>query len=469
MSGIFGAVSSRNCSYDVFFGTDYHSHLGTRRAGMAFYGEQGFKRSIHSIETSPFRTKFEKEVPELSGHMGIGCISDLEPQPVLIRAAWGTFAIVTVGRVNNIDALADMVMEEGRGHFFELSGGRINQTELVAALIARKSNMEEGIRHAQELIEGSMAIIAMTTDALYAARDLLGRTPLLVGQKEGGYCVSFENFAYFNLGYTDYMELGPGEVVKLTPDGVTRLLPPLETSRICSFLWIYFGYPNSTYEGVNVESMRYRCGEILAEGDLTEVDSVSGVPDSGTAHAIGYANATCKPFLRPLIKYTPTWPRSFMPQGQQARTVIARMKLVPVESLIRDQRLIVVDDSIVRGTQARETMSYLKNSGAAAIHVRTGCPPILFSCKYLNFSRSNSLDDLIGRRVIAEQTGSVDPAPEVLAKYLDHSTPEYQAFERRVAEIIGVDSVRYQSVEGLERSIGMGCDRFCTYCMDGRG
>ncbi|NLT57715.1 MAG: amidophosphoribosyltransferase [Clostridiales bacterium] len=467
MSGMFGAVCTCDCVSDVFFGTDYHSHLGTRRAGMVFY-DNGFQRSIHSIETAPFRSKFEQELREFHGHMGIGCISDLEPQPILIRSALGTFALATVGRVNNVDQLASMVLDGGSGHFFELSGGRINQTELVAALIARKQSMAEGIRYAQELIDGSMAILALTPEGIYAARDLLGRTPLMLGRKEGGHCVSFESFAYFNLDYEHDRELGPGEIVLLTEQGVTQLRPPDAQMQICSFLWIYFGYPTSCYEGVNVESMRYRCGGILAERETVEADSVSAVPDSGTAHAIGFANALDKPFQRPLIKYTPTWPRSFMPQGQQVRDMIARMKLAPIESLIRGKRLLLVDDSAVRGTQIPDTIGYLKRSGAAEVHMRLACPPILYNCKYLNFSRSSALGDLLGRRIIAEREGTVDPPAEVMARYLDPGSAEHLAMEQRAAEVTGVNSLRYQTVEGLERAIGLGGDCICTYCMNGR-
>ena len=468
MGGLFGVASRTNCTYDVFFGTDYHSHLGTKRGGMCFYGGESFQRAIHNIENSPFRTKFERDMAEFHGNMGIGCISDMEPQPVLICAKWGSFALTTVGIINNASELADMILQDG-GHFFELSGGRINQTELVAALIAREDNIVDGIRRAQDVIEGSMTILALTPDAIYAARDRLGRTPILIGHKEGAFCASFENFVYFNLGYTDYSELGPGEIVRMTADRVEMLVKPYDKCRICAFLWTYYGYPNSTYEGVNVEEMRYRCGEILADNDIDiNVDSAAGVPDSGTAHAIGYANRSGASFSRPLIKYTPTWPRSFMPQDQGMRDMIAKMKLVPVYSLIRDKRLLLVDDSIVRGPQILGTSQYLYRHGATEVHIRSACPPIVFGCKYLNFSRSNALTDLITRRVIKEREGTETPSPEILQRYTDASTEEYKAMEKRIAEMLGVDSVRFQTLEGVKRSIGIDPDRLCTYCWSGQ-
>ena len=472
MGGLFGVASHDNCTYDVFFGTDYHSHLGTRRGGMCFYGESGFQRSIHNIENSPFRTKFERDMAEFEGNMGIGCISDMEPQPVLICAKWGSFAVTTVGIINNMADLTDEILQHG-GHFFELSGGRVNPTELAAALIAQKENIVEGIRYAQQRIEGSMTILAMTSEAIYAARDRLGRTPMLIGHKEGAFCASFENFVYYNLGYTDYSELGPGEIVRITADRVESLAPPLEKCRICAFLWTYYGYPNSTYEGVNVEEMRYRCGAILADNDAGDAcagdaDCIAGVPDSGTAHAIGYANRSGLPFSRPLIKYTPTWPRSFMPQDQGMRDRIARMKLVPVDSLIRGRHLLLIDDSIVRGTQIRSTIRYLYDHGARSVHIRSACPPIVYGCKYLNFSRSNAITELIARRVIKEREGTEFPPLEVLDRYADPVSDDYQAMLDRMAEMLGVDSVRFQTLDGLVRSIGIDPDRLCTYCWSGR-
>ena len=406
MGGYFGAVSKKDVIYDVFFGTDYHSHLGTKRGGMAVYGEKGFDRAIHNIQNSPFRTKFERDVDEMQGNLGIGCISDVDPQPLIVRSHLGNFAITTVGRINNVDELVKKSFTEGTTHFLEMSGGDINATELCAALINRKDSIVEGIRYAQELIDGSMSMLILTSEGLYAARDRFGRTPVIIGKKQGAHCASFESFAFLNLGYETERELGPGEIVFVTPDSALTLAPPLEKLKICTFLWAYYGYPPSVYEGVNVEEMRYRCGDWLAIRDEgLEVDSVAGVPDSGLAHAIGYANKAGIPFSRPFIKYTPTWPRSFMPQKQSQRKMIARMKLIPVDALIRDKRLVLIDDSIVRGTQLRETTEFLYHSGAKEVHVRTGCPPILFGCKYLNFSSSKSDMDLIARRMIEKLEG----------------------------------------------------------------
>ena len=353
MGGIFGVASKRCCTLELFYGTDYHSHLGTRRGGMATYGADGFSRSIHNIENSPFRTKFERDVMEMKGNLGIGCISDYEPQPLLIQSHLGSFAITTVGKINNFDQLLKEVYANGNTHFQEMSGGQVNATELVAALICKQDSITEGIRYVQDIIDGSMTLLLMTPDGIYAARDRLGRTPLVIGRKEDAYCVSFENFAYVNLGYTDYRELGPGEIVLVTPDSVETMSPPRKSMRICSFLWVYYGYPTSSYEGINVEDMRYRCGSMLARRDAGTVqpDIVAGVPDSGIAHAIGYANESKIPYARPFIKYTPTWPRSFMPTSQEQRNLIARMKLIPVRALIEDKKLLLIDDSIVRGTQ----------------------------------------------------------------------------------------------------------------------
>ena len=470
MGGFFGVASKTDCTSDVFFGTDYHSHLGTYRGGLCFYNGDSFERSIHNIQNSPFRTKFERDIGEFKGHMGIGCISDSDPQPVLIAARWGTFAIVTVGNIINQEELVRMVLEEHRGHFFELSGARINATELVAALIAHKDNMLEGIKYAQEMIEGSISLLAMAPEGIYAARDNCGRTPVRVGHKEGAFCASFENFGYFNIGYRDYMELAPGEIVLLRSDRVQKLHSPASTKcRICAFLWTYYGYPTSSYEGINVEEMRYRCGAILArhDGDI-DIDAVAGVPDSGTAHAIGYANVSDAPFARPLIKYTPTWPRSFTPQDQSMRNIIARMKLVPVETLIEGKRLLLVDDSIVRGTQMRETSQYLYHNGAKQVHIRSACPPIMYSCKYLNFSRSTNVEELAARRVVKQCEGTAEPGEEVLQKYTDPATNEYAQLEKHVARMLGVDTVRYQTLPGLLEAIGIDPENVCTYCWDGR-
>ena len=405
MGGFFGVASKNDCVFDLFFGTDYHSHLGTRRAGMAVYNkETGFERAIHNIENAPFRTKFDKDVNEMQGTLGIGCISDYEPQPLLVRSHHGTYAIMTVGKINNMEAIVDDLFSSGHSHFLEMSGGDINATELVAAVINQKDNLIEGLQYVQELIDGSMTVVLLTPKGIYAARDRLGRTPVVVGKKEDAYCISFESFAYLNLGYVDEKELGPGEIVIVTPESVTTLVSPGKEMKICTFLWVYYGYPSSSYEGISVEKMRYNCGALLARRDDVHPDNVAGVPDSGVAHAIGYSNASGIPFSRPFIKYTPTWPRSFMPTIQSQRNMIAKMKLIPVHDLIKDKSLLLIDDSIVRGTQLRETTEFLYQSGAGEVHIRTACPPLLYGCKYLNFSRSSSEMELITRRTSKEMT-----------------------------------------------------------------
>ena len=383
MGGFFGVAAKEDCVFDLFFGTDYHSHLGTRRAGMAVYSkEEGYNRAIHNIENAPFRTKFDKDVNEMRGNLGIGCISDFEPQPLMVRSHHGTYAITTVGKINNTDAIIKDLFAKGHSHFLEMSGGDINATELVAAIVNQKDNLVEGIQYAQEIIEGSMTLLIMTPKGIYAARDKMGRTPVAVGKKEGAYCVSFESFAYLNLGYQAVRELGPGEIAVVTPEGVRTLVQPGKDMKICTFLWVYYGYPSSSYEGISVEKMRYQCGAKLAERDHVKPDIVAGVPDSGTAHAVGYANRSGIPFSRPFIKYTPTWPRSFMPTIQTQRNLIAKMKLIPVHDLIQDQSLLLIDDSIVRGTQLRETTEFLYQSGAKEVHIRPACPPLLYGCKY---------------------------------------------------------------------------------------
>ena len=423
MGGFFGVAAKEDCVFDLFFGTDYHSHLGTRRAGMAVYSkEEGYNRAIHNIENAPFRTKFDKDVNEMRGNLGIGCISDFEPQPLMVRSHHGTYAITTVGKINNTDAIIKDLFAKGHSHFLEMSGGDINATELVAAIVNQKDNLVEGIQYAQEIIEGSMTLLIMTPKGIYAARDKMGRTPVAVGKKEGAYCVSFESFAYLNLGYQPVRELGPGEIAVVTPEGVRTLVQPGKDMKICTFLWVYYGYPSSSYEGISVEKMRYQCGAKLAERDHVKPDIVAGVPDSGTAHAVGYANRSGIPFSRPFIKYTPTWPRSFMPTIQTQRNLIAKMKLIPVHDLIQDQSLLLIDDSIVRGTQLRETTEFLYQSGAKEVHIRPACPPLLYGCKYLNFSRSSSEMDLITRRVIKEmeqEDRQID-----LKNYVDPDTPE---------------------------------------------
>lgn len=468
MGGFFGVASKNNCTLELFHGIDYHSHLGTRRGGMAMYGEDGFQRAIHNIENSPFRTKFEKDVDEMKGHLGIGCISDYEPQPLLIQSHLGSFAITTVGKINNEEELLEKLYKNGHTHFQEMSGGKINATELIASLICKADSLVEGIKYVQGLVDGSMTVLLMTKDGLYAARDKYGRTPLVVGKREDGYCVSFESFAYINLGYTDYKELGPAEIVYITADGVETVSSPGEEMKICSFLWVYYGYPTSAYEGVNVEQMRYKCGSMLAkrDGDSVSPDIVAGVPDSGIAHAIGYANESGIPYARPFIKYTPTWARSFMPTNQSQRELVAKMKLIPVQALIEDKKLLLIDDSIVRGTQLRETTEFLYQSGAKEVHVRPACPPLLFGCKYLNFSRSKSELDLITRRIIAEREEEV--TPEILAEYADPCTKKYEEMVEEVRKRQNFTTLRYHRLDDLIEAIGLPECKLCTYCFNGK-
>ena len=471
MGGLFGAVSKGDCVFDLFFGTDYHSHLGTRRGGMAVYDrEKGFQRSIHNIENSPFRTKFENDITEMTGHSGIGCISDSEPQPLIVRSHLGNFAITTVGRINNIDKLIELCFDKGYTHFLEMSGGDVNPTELVASLITQKDSIPEGIRYAQTLIDGSMTMLVLTTDGIYAARDRLGRTPIVIGKKADAFCASFESFAYLNLGYTDYRELGPSEVVFFNAEKCETVLPPTEKMRICTFLWVYYGYTTSSYEGVNVEQMRYNCGAMLAKRDTDEVkpDIVAGVPDSGTAHAIGYANESGIPFARPFIKYTPTWPRSFMPTIQSKRNLIARMKLIPIDALIRGKKLLLIDDSIVRGTQLRETTEFLYQSGAKEVHIRPACPPIMYGCRYLNFSRSTSEMDLIARRVILKLEGSEEAANAKLDLYSNPDTKEYADMVEEIRREMNFTSLRFHRLDDLLASVGIPAENLCTYCWDGK-
>ncbi|MCH5354009.1 MAG: amidophosphoribosyltransferase [Acutalibacter sp.] len=467
MGGFFGVASKEDCMFDLFFGTDYHSHLGTRRAGMAVYDdEKGFDRAIHNIENSPFRTKFDKDVSSMRGKAGIGCISDYEPQPLIVRSHHGTYAIVTVGKINNTDDIVKGLFDSGYSHFLEMSGGEVNATELVAALINRRDNLIEGIQYAQETIDGSMTMLLLTPQGIYAARDKFGRTPVVVGKKDNARCVSFESFAYLNLGYTEEKILGPGEIAVVTPEGVTSLVQPGEKMKICTFLWVYYGYPSSSYEGVSVEQMRYQCGAMLAKRDNVQPDIVAGVPDSGTAHAVGYANESGIPFSRPLIKYTPTWPRSFMPTMQSSRNLIAKMKLIPVHDLIRNRSLLLIDDSIVRGTQLRETTDFLYQHGAKEIHVRPACPPLLFGCKYLNFSRSTSLIELATRRVIQELEGTAEP--DDLEKYMDPETQEYQHMVDLIGKKRNFTSLRYHRLDDLMDSVGIDKCKLCTYCWNGK-
>lgn len=467
MGGFFGVVSKQDCVTDLFFGVDYHSHLGTRRGGMAVYSKEGFERSIHNIENAPFRTKFERDVDEMHGNMGIGCISDNEAQPLLVRSHLGSYAITTVGRINNETELTERAMRSGRAHFLEMSGGKVNATELVATVIDEEQDLVSGLLHAQEVIDGSMSILLLTPEGIYASRDRLGRTPIVVGQKGGATCVSFESFAYLNLGYHTLRELGPGEIVRITAEGVETLSPARKPMKICAFLWMYYGYPTSVYEGVNVEAMRCRNGEIMAKNDdHSTAESVAGIPDSGIAHAIGYANHSGIPFTRPFIKYTPTWPRSFMPVNQEMRNLVAHMKLIPVDELIRGKSLMFIDDSIVRGTQMRETVQFLYESGAKEVHIRSACPPIVYGCKYLNFSRSSSELDLITRRIMLEIEGN--KALDHLEEYTVSASERYKEMIARIAKKLDFTTLGYQSREGMLEAIGLPEEQVCTYCWSGK-
>ena len=473
MGGFFGAVCRRDVVGDVFFGVDYHSHLGTARGGMAAYDtEIGLQRDIHNIQNSPFRTKFEHVLDEMRGCAAIGIISDSNPQPLLIRSVHGAYAICTIGVINNSEELINKYLAASGGHFNAMTGGAVNATELVAALIDRRSELVEGIRFAQDVIEGTASILILKDDgSLIAARDKLGRLPIVLGKNEDGRCVTFESFAAQKTGYEIERELGPGEIVHITPDKVTQLAPPGEKMRICSFLWSYYGYPTSSYEGTNVEIMRYRNGQIMAKKDMengiTEhLDYVSGVPDSGTPHAIGYANESDVPFARPYIKYTPTWARSFTPQSQAERSRIAKMKQIPIHDLIRDKDLLFVDDSIVRGTQLRETVEFLYANGAKSVHMRSACPPIMYGCKYLNFSRSTSEMDLITRRTILELEGH--EGFNHLDEYSRSDTERGQNLRRAICEKFNFSSLEFQSLEGVIESIGIDPCKLCTYCWNGK-
>ena len=472
MGGFFGAISHNDVVSDVFFGTDYHSHLGTRRGGMAAYDpELGFQRGIHSIENSPFRTKFESDAAGMRGKLCIGCISDTDPQPILVTSKLGLYAICSVGIINNAQQLYADLLENGCANFEAMSSGNINSGALIGALIAQKSSFTEGIRYAQEKIDGTMTLTILTKDCIIAARDKRGRLPMVIGKRDDGYCLSFESFAYQKLGYKTFRELKPGEIVKLTADACETIGEGTCDMRICSFLWTYYGYPNAVYEGVNVEVMRARNGEIMAEtdiknGKLPDVDYVCGVPDSGVPHAIGYANRSGIPFARPFIKYTPTWPRSFMPQTQAMRNRVAKMKLIPVHELIEGKKLLFVDDSIVRGTQMRETVEFLYENGAKEVHMRSACPPIMFGCKYLNFSRSNSELDLIARQIIQEKEG--DEGVKYIAEYSDSNTERGKILRDEICHRLKLTSLEFQSLPGTVRAIGIPEDKLCTYCWSGR-
>lgn len=470
MGGLFGVVAKKSCTTDLFFGIDYHSHLGTRRGGMAVYKDGQFNRVIHNIENSPFRTKFEKDVEELIGNMGIGCISDNEPQPLLVQSHLGSYAISTVGIITNLNDLVEQTFAAGGTHFLEMSGGKINATELVASLINQKPSIVAGIQFVQQVVEGSMTLLIMTPDGIYASRDKMGRTPLQIGKKENGYCIASESFSYINLGYEDYKELGPAEIVFIsTSKGVEVLQPAGDKMKICTFLWIYYGYPTSTYEGVNVEEMRYRCGKMLAKRDEGKVhpDIVAGVPDSGIAHAIGYANQSGIPFARPFIKYTPTWPRSFMPTNQEQRNLIAHMKLIPVHTLIKNKKLLLIDDSIVRGTQLRETTDFLYQSGAKEVHVRPACPPLLFGCKYLNFSRSNSELDLITRRIIKLREGD-NVSKEILEDYANPDSQNYAEMLEEIRLQLHFTTLAFHRLDDMLNTVGIEPCKLCTYCWNGK-
>ena len=473
MGGFFGAVSQRDVTLDIFFGVDYHSHLGTRRGGMIMFDEKdGFQRQIHNIENTPFRTKFERDLADFHGCSGIGCISDTDPQPLLVRSHLGLYAISTVGIINNADALIQTYFSDHGHQFMAMSSGRVNATELAAALINQKDDLVSGILHAQEMIQGSLTLLILTERGeIIAARDRLGRLPVLIGKNDEGCCVSFESFAYHKLGYQDAHELGPREIVRVRADGWETLSQPGKEMKICAFLWSYYGYPNSNYEGVNVEVMRYRNGERMAQDDkergvAQDLDYVAGVPDSGLPHAIGYANASHVPFARPFVKYTPTWPRSFMPTNQNVRNQVAKMKQIPVPELIQGKKLLFVDDSIVRGTQLRETVEFLYESGAKEVHMRSACPPIMYGCKYLNFSSSNSEMELLARRTVQELEG--DEGQKHLDEYADASTQRGQCMLKTICEKFGFDSLGFQSLDGLLDAIGIDRDKVCTYCWSGK-
>ena len=472
MGGFFGAISENDCITDVFFGTDYHSHLGTRRGGMTAYSPAlGFQRSIHSIENSPFRTKFEKDVNAMEGKLCIGCISDTDPQPILMRSKLGLYAVCSVGVIQNAKQLAEELLENGCASFEVMSSGNINSGDLIGALISQKDNFTDGIRYAQEKIIGTMSLLILTQDSIIVARDKYGRLPIIIGKREDGYCVSLESFAFQKLGYVIYQELKAGEIVKLTANSCEILAEGTDNLKICSFLWTYYGYPNAVYEGVTVETMRTRNGEIMAENDmkagrLPDVDYVCGVPDSGTPHAIGYANKSGIPFARPFIKYTPTWPRSFMPTSQKLRNQVAKMKLIPVHELIEGKKLLFVDDSIVRGTQMRETVEFLYENGAKEVHMRSACPPIMYGCKYLNFSRSTSEMELIARQVIDFLEGA--DGMNYLEEYSNSETERGRKLRDEICRRLKLTSLEFQSLPGTVRAIGKPECNLCTYCWSGK-
>jgi len=466
MGGFFGVTSESDCVADLFYGTDYHSHLGTQRGGLAVSNRQGIQRVIHDIRNAQFRSKFDTDIDGLAGCWGIGVISDYEDQPLLIGSHLGVYAIVTVGMVRNLDALAQEAFGKRTTHFSEMSGGAINPTELVATLINQEANFTDGIRRAQQMIEGSCSILLLTDEGIYAARDRYGRTPVVLGKKEGAYAATFESCALPNLDYQKMRELGPGEVVRMTPDGVETMAPPLGQLKICAFLWIYYGYPASTYEDQNVEDVRNRCGACLARRETGAFDLVAGIPDSGVAHGLGFAAAIGLPYRRPFVKYTPTWPRSFMPQNQHMRELVARMKLLPIPEIIEGKRLLFCEDSVVRGTQLKDTVRRLFDTGALEIHLRPACPPLLYACPYLNFSRSKSELDLIARRAIRELEGHDGEPPAV---YLDQDSEAYARMVAKIGEMLGVTSMRYMRMDDMAEAIGLPADQLCTHCWNREG
>lgn len=473
MGGFFGAAAEHNCISDVFFGTDYHSHLGTRRGGMTAYSpEKGFQRSIHSIENSPFRTKFESDVDAMEGNLCIGSISDTDPQPILLKSRLGTYAVCNIGIINNAEELCNELLSNSSASFEAMSSGKVNSSTLIGGLIAQRDNIVDGIKYAQEKIKGTMSLLILTEDGIIAARDKNGRLPIIIGRRDDGYCVSFESFAFQKLGYAIYREMLPGEIVKITSKRAEVLSEGhINDLKICTFLWTYYGYPNSVYEGVTVETMRTRNGEIMAEhdiqsGNLPDVDFICGVPDSGVPHAIGYANRSGIPFARPFIKYTPTWPRSFMPQSQSMRNKVAKMKLIPVHELIEGKKLLFVDDSIVRGTQLRETVEFLYANGAKEVHMRSACPPIMYGCKYLNFSRSTSELDLIARRIIHEFEG--EDGVKYINEYSDTNAERGQRLRSEICKRLKLTSLEFQSLEGTVKAVGLPESGLCSYCWNGK-
>jgi len=465
VGGLFGVVSKNDCIMDLYFGTDYHSHLGTSRGGMAVWNGKSFTSAIHNIENIQFRAKFEPDTSDMHGNMGIGCISDTEAQPLTVCSHLGHYAITTVGRINNIKELVEKCLEKNFIHFLEMSKGEINPTEVVSALIDQEQTIKDGILNAQEEISGSCTMLVLTKDGIYASRDKLGRTPLIVGEKEEAFCVSFESCAFSNLGYKQIYELGPGEIVMITADGIEKISPPRDKMKICSFLWVYYGYPSSSYEGVNVEAMRYRNGALLARNDDVEIDLVAGIPDSGVAHAIGYSNEAKIPFGRPFVKYTPTWSRSYLPQNQEVRALVAKMKLMPVIDLIENKRLLFCDDSIVRGTQMSETVDLLYNHNAKEVHVRSACPPLLYSCKYLNFSRTGSELDLAARRAIRNLEGNSEAA---LDEYSNPKSEKYCRMIECIGKKLNFTSLKYQNLTDMLDAIGLPHENLCTYCWNGK-